>query len=282
MAVELHGMSFEISRRGLIGTGLAAATAPQAVAAAAYDPRKSAEGQVKLTATLDGSPAFWVYTGVIYAVRPNARPVAILTLSGCESHWAHKRDDGSYVIGGAIVTFFSDPTTGAFIDMFDNPFTAARNVVQPNILSGGGVLYPADGSSARAFGQIKSAVIAPGGFGKSDPDRLLGAVRWNILGGKVMLMTDRSWNVPVEPQLEAQTQIADEAAFFSPDVTKMPASFTATTIMPWMTWLEMPDVPGHLAWHSSGEKVFSTAAIPAAFKKKAGNLMEKLTSRPVF
>lgn len=277
-------MSIEMSRRGLIASSVITAAGATASASAApvYDPRATAEGQVKLAATLDGSPAFWVYTGVIYAVRPKARPLAILALSGCQSNWAHRRKDGSFVVGGAIVTFFRDPVTGRFIDSFDNPFTSARNAVKPNILSGGGVLYPADGSSARAFGQIKNAVIAPGGFGKSDPDRLLGAVRWNILGGKVMLMTDRSWNVPIEPQLEAQTQIAGAADFFNPAITKLPASFSATTIMPWMTWLEMADLPGHLAWHSSGEKIFSTAAIPADYKSRAGTLMETLISPPVF
>ncbi len=279
-------MAQQLSRRGILGAGavLAAAGAPSgaALAQAGYDPRRSAEGQVKLTASLDGGPAFWIYTGVIYAVRPSQRPLPILALSGCESHWASRRDDGSYAVGGATLTFFRDVDAGAFLDAWDNPITGKRVAVKPNLLSGGGVIYPADGSSARAVGQIKNAVIAPEGFGPSDPRRALGGLRWSVVGPSVMLMTDRSWNVAVQPQLEAQTQTADKDSFFDPRITRLPARYTATTIIPWMTWMDMAGEPGHLVWHSSGEKVFRPDLIPADYRVQAASLMDRLTARPDF
>jgi hypothetical protein len=132
-----------------------------------------------------------VYSGVIYAVRPKLHPVAILAIAGCGAHWAHRRTDGSYIMTGATVRLFRDVSTGAFLDSFDNPFTGKRNKAAPNVLSGGGAVFPADGSSARAFGPIKDAVIAPHGFGASDPDTPLGGMRWS--GSRM----NRNRNAPV-------------------------------------------------------------------------------------
>jgi hypothetical protein len=95
-----------------------------------------------------------------------------------------------------------------------------------------------------------------------------------------MLMTDRSWNVALQPQLEAQTQIADRAAFFDRKVVRLPTSFTATTIIPWMTFMDMGDTPGHLVWHSSGQKVFSVNDMAADYRAHAGGLIDTLTTPP--
>jgi hypothetical protein len=276
-------MIADLSRRGLIAwatAGAAVAQAPAAARHSGYDPRATAEGQVKLTATLDDTPAFWAYYGVVYAISPQQRPAPILAVSGCQSHWATRQPDGSYRIAGVTLSFFRDLETGAFLDAFDNPLTGGHNSVKPNLLSGGGVVYPSDGSSARAEGHVGDAVIAPKGFGESDPRRALGGVRWRVIGDSVMLMTDRSWNVAVQPQLEAQTQSCDRGAFFDPKIRRMSARYTATTIIPWMTWMEMGDAPGHLVWHTSGEKLFSVKRIPADYRARAGDLMDKLASRP--
>jgi hypothetical protein len=143
-------MSQQLSRRGLLAAGALGAVAGQAFAGESQsidDPRQTAEGQVKLEATLDGSPAFWTYSGVVYAVQPAKRPLPILALAGGQSNWATRRVDGSYRIGGALLTFFRDPQTGAFLETFDNPITGKRNPVKPNRISGGGVIYPEDRSN---------------------------------------------------------------------------------------------------------------------------------------
>jgi hypothetical protein len=275
-----------MSRRDLIASGVLAAGLGAAGAAVGApppmidDPRSTAEGQIKLGATLDGSPAFWVYSGVIYAVRPGLRPLPILTLAGGQSSWAERQPNGDYVVRGAILTFFRDPDSNAFLDTFDNPLTGKRNAVKANTLSGGGLIYPADGSSARLDGAVKAGVVAPKGFKAADPHQALGAVRWSEIGSSVMLMTDRAWNVAVQPQLEAQTQFGDRDAFFDPRVRKIKASFSATTIAPWMAWMEMGDALGHLVWHSSGEKVFTVDDMPADYRRRAGSRLDLLATRP--
>jgi hypothetical protein len=274
-------MASETTRRRLLLAGAAGATfARPASAFAVGDPRDSAVGQVKLVAALDAAPVYWSYSGVIYAVRPAVRPVPILRLAGCQASWSEPMADGAFKISGAIMTFFRDIDTGAFLKTFANPFTKMHNTVQANVLSGGAMIYPADGGSARLAGQIRAGVVAPKGFNATDPNQALGAVRWSVVGQSVFLMTDRSWNVAVQPQLEAQTTLGDRSAFFDPSVRRMRAQFTATTIVPWMGWMEMGEAPGHLVWHSSGEKLFSITDLPDDYRAEAGSRLDMLASRP--
>jgi hypothetical protein len=270
-----------MTRRSVLASGAFSAAAAPVLAQgrpSGYDPRASAEGQIKLLAALDGSPVYWTYSGLIYAVLPERRPQPILAISGGQASQARRRADGSYRASGAILTFFRDVNTGAFLESYDNPFTGVRTAVAANILTGGGLIYPADGSSAFAEGQIAAAAVAPDGFKASDPSKALGVVRWSVTGPSVMLMTDRSWNVARQPQLEAQTQVADRAAFFDPKVVRLPTSFTATTIIPWMAWMGMGNRAGHLMWHSSGQKVFSVNDMDPEYLAHAGDRIEVLTT----
>jgi hypothetical protein len=272
-----------LSRRALLvaggfGVGIAASAG---FAATDYDPRRSAEGQMKMLATLDGSPAFWHYTNLIYAMLPGQHPRPILAASGCQSSWAERMEDGSYRVTGTTMTMFRDLETGAILESFENPFTGRRNIVQTNFLSGGGLRYPADGSSASL--EIRPAsggVIAPKGYGEGNLQRKLGLVRWKMFGESIQLTTDHSWPVPVQPQLEAQTVSASKAEFFDPRVLRMSARDAGVSIMPWMTWMEMGDVAGHLMWHYNGEKLFSLDSLDADYRAHAGDRLEKLARRP--
>jgi hypothetical protein len=284
-------MSPGISRREAL-QGLGVLTAGAAVPANARvpateqarsgdDPRASAVGQVKLTATLDGSPSFWAYSGLIYAVRPGVRPLAILAVSGCQAQWAERQPDASHRMVAKLLTFFRDPATGAFLEQFDNPFTGQRNPVQANVFSGGGyAVFPADGSAMRMGGQINASQSAPQGFAAADPGRGIGRVQWSLTDDSVVLDTDHAFEVRVQPQLEAQTRTADRKAFFDPRVMRLRARFSATTISPWLAWMDMQATDGHLVWHTAGDKRFDVGALPADYRGRAGAALENLASRP--
>jgi len=282
--MESHG---KCSRRSLLVTAAGLATVPlcgpplAAGAVVSTDPRTSAEGQVKLNATLDGSVAYWPYSGIIYAVRPRARPLPLLAVSGCQANWAAHQPDGSFLLAAPLVTFFRDIDTGAFLEYFDNPFSGARNEVQPNLFVGKGyAVYPADGSAMRITGNIGAAESAPHGFKTANAQAGVGRVVWSLGRDTVVLTTDQFFDVATQPQAEAQTRTADRRAFFDPRVRQLPARFSATTISPWLRWMQMGEAEGHLVWHTSGEKVFSITALPADYRTRAGSLLDHLTTRP--
>lgn len=272
------------SRRDTLGGagGLIAALASGAATAAPSvgDPRGSALGQVKMEHCLDGTAAIWSYSGILYAVQPGTRPRAILGVAGGSASWAEPQPDGAWHVRGATMSFFRDPESAAFLDTFENPFTGKRNQVRPNILSGGGMHFPAGGGSATFVGKSRAGESTPGGFNVADPTRPIGRVDWSETPSTIMLMTDHAFEVPVQPQLEARTIFADRTAFFDPRVKRMPARMTTTTIVPWLRWMEMATVPGHLVWHCSGEKLFDAAALPADYRMRAGGLLDSFRAPP--
>ena len=248
---------------------------------ASTDLRKSAEGQIKMTATLDESPAFWSYEGLIYAVRAHERPRAILAVSGCQSQWAQRQSDGSYRLGAALLTFFRDPDSGAYLERWDNPYTGKRNEVKPNIFAGGGhAIYPADGGGMRIGGQIAASESAPQGFKPADARAAVGRVTWTQSAELVTLSTDQAFDVKAQPQLESQTRTAARSAFSDPRVKRLPARFSATTVSPWLAWLAMADTEGHLVWHTAGEKHFDLKSLPDHYLHRAGPLVGQLAARP--
>jgi len=265
---------------GATGLSLAGGM-PPALASSGYDPRRCAEGQVKLNATLDGSPAFWSYTGVIYAVLPNARPIPILALSGCQANWAVRQSDDSFQLAAPLLSFFCDINSKAFLTQFDNPWTSRHNEVRPNLFAGSGrAIYPADGTAMRLSGAIAASESAPHGFTPGNGGTGVGRVEWSLTRDTIVLTTDQFFDVKTQPQGEAQTRTADRAGFFDSAVSRLPARFAATTISPWLGWMQMGEAAGHLVWHTSGEKVFSIDEVPELYRTHAGKLLEHLVTRP--
>jgi hypothetical protein len=248
-----------------------------------HDPRSRAEGQVKMVASLDDGAAYWSYAGVVYAVRPNLRPLPILRIAGCQVHWTRPESDGAYRMKAKTLTFFRHAESGAFLDQYDNPFTEKRNLVRPNIFSGkGGAIFPADGTAMRLMGTVDASESAPRGFSPGDSHRGLGRVEWSLTHDSSVLLTDHAFNVQVQPQLEAHTRTADRSQFFDPRVKRLPARYAATTITPWLAWMEMGATQGHLVWHTSGEKVFSEDRLPEDYRVRAGAMLEQLFASPGF
>jgi hypothetical protein len=266
------------TRRAVIAAAAAITAAP--AVAVGVDFAHSADGQIKMEATLDAYPAIWSYTGFVYAVRPGERPRAILGIAGASANWATRQADGGWRMTGATMSFFRDPETAAFLDRFANPFTGHLVEVRPNILSGGGMSYPADGGSPRFVGQSRAGEATPGGFNRADPTRPLGRVAWTRTAQSVMLTTDHAFEVPVQPQLEARTIFADVRDFEDPRVKHMKARFVTSTIVPWLSFMDMADAPGHLVWHCAGEKLFDVADLPADYRARAGRSVDTLTTRP--
>jgi hypothetical protein len=57
--------------------------------------------------------------------------------------------------------------------------------------------------------------------------------------------------------------------FNDAELPRIPAVFSSTVTMPWLTWMEMGDRPGHLLWHAAGAKLPGLDALPEEYRKRA-------------
>ncbi len=266
-----------ITRRSFIVAAGASgfATAPFAASGAAgasTDPRLSNAGLLKLLGSLDARPAPWWFTGIIYAVQLARAPVPMVVCEGCEVYFPRRLPNGDYLLRGNTLTFFRDATKRQWLDEFANPLTARRSEIRPNVLESGpesGFLYPKDGSgsyfvgSMGNTGQLNFKAPAP------DASQPRGEFRWEESGDQVFATTSRSIATPAQPWLEISTNFVPAKPFFDPSVPSVPAHGTVSYLSPWLKWMQMDEVPGHLLWHCGANKLASLDELPAAYRERA-------------
>jgi hypothetical protein len=271
---------------GFAGFGLraavadaAAATPANATAAAptrgyAADPlARDNRALVKLFTSLDGSPAPWWFAGYIYAIQLGKAPIPLVRCLGCEVYYPKLLPDGSVLARGATLTFFRDVATGAFLDQLQNPLTGKVNETRPNAMRSrgqSGMFYPADGSvpyvifgAASDNGQLNYK--PPVGERKN----LRGELSIERVGDRVVVTTSHGVDTPAQPWLEVSSVSGDAAALADPALPSVKASGSATYASPWVKWLQMDDVPGHLMWAVASEKLASLDALPRVYREHA-------------
>ena len=261
---------------GIAVAPLAAPLADAATAAASRargaDPRLSNAGLIKLLASLDGRAAPWWFTGLIYGVQLGRAPVPMVVCEGCEVYFARRLPNGDYLLRGNTLTFFRDATTRQWLDEFRNPLTDRRSEIRPNVLESGaesGFLYPQDGSgsyfvgSMGNTGQLNFKPPAP------DASQPRGEFRWEETGDQVFATTSRSIATPAQPWLEISTNFVPARPFFDPAVVSVPAHGTVSYLSPWLKWMQMDEVQGHLLWHCGANKLGSIDELPAEYRQRA-------------
>ncbi len=261
---------------GLDGAASAKAALPR-IEDTAADPRRSNAGILKLMASLGPEPSPWWFAGLLYAQVGESKPRPFVRCEGCEEYLTVRQPDGSYLMHGRTLTFFRDVETREWIDAFDNPLTGRRSEVKPNILKSdgpGGFVYPADGSAGYFSGPMGSmgqlAYQKPAeGAAAAKPAPPKGELSWHVVGEQVLATTNRAIETPAQPWVETSTMFTSRAAFFDPAVRSTPACGVSTYLSPWLRWMDMEGVPGHLVWHASSVKLAALEELPPAYRQRA-------------
>lgn len=273
-----------IARRSLL-TGIAAtplaASVSTPLAAAERDRLDTVENAVRVNSDLDPTrSAPWWYAISLYAVMPGRAPVLVVKAEGCENVFTRRRADGGYAMRHSTVSAFADPATGAWLDRFVNPVTGRAVTVKTNIIEGGSTVFAANGRDIlRDARGVKASQLSGG----SAPDGLLrvGGLAWRRIGPRVMMVKEQTGAGPYQPMMEVGTCWADAAALTrGPD--RVDADFTSSFLSPWLPWMEMGDLPGHLLWHSSGRKLRALAELPRPYRERAERIAPGVLARDPF
>jgi hypothetical protein len=257
-----------VSRRSLLAwTGAAAAgvlaaalpgnagAAPAPSAAGASVPTgvpvemdaRGVELYMKLHATSGDGIVPWYYTGRIYAVQEAKAPQHLFNLEGTEIYWVRRKSADEWESYSSTLTFYRDAKTGEYFDSYVNPFTGKTLSVRPNVLR-----------------SKKPLSFSPRGNG---------AIPWlaeaHQNGENVWLVTSRYGLTMPQPWLEVQTMFGQAAALVDPRNDRPATMFSSSYLAPYLAWMDMGDIPGHLLWHSSGSKLASYDDIPSGYMQRA-------------
>jgi hypothetical protein len=218
---------------------------------------RGVELYMKLHASAADGEVPWYYTGRIYAIRERQAPVHLFNLEGTEIYWVRRVGADEWRTTSSTLTFYRDGATGEYLESYANPLNGRTLPLYPNVLR----TAPGKYSSFSPRGQDAAG-------GGTSP----WIVETHRSAGTLWLTTSRALPSAPQPWMEVQTIFGAEAEFDDPRVARPAATFSSSYSAPYLKWMEMGDLPGHLLWHSSGRKLASVSEVPAAYRARAERL----------
>jgi hypothetical protein len=254
-----------ISRRGALGAGLAsmafAASVPATAAPARIpvqfdDPVWNREAAARLQADTTGEQVYGRCSGIVTGVRPGEAVRPLFGFEVFSTIRVLRQSDGSYQRMTREAIFYSDPTTGALLDEWDNPYTGERvrvvdvhndpynwiiaATVQPMAMPGRVTTGQAESGGKpyllhwQEFGPDTIVLVEDGHAyypNKLDP------AKWPRESAGPMIQTS-----------ELFRYFISRADLEDPTKTHVPHNGSWVRVQPWLPWMLMGAAPGHVMY----------------------------------
>ncbi|UCG73261.1 MAG: DUF1838 family protein [Chromatiales bacterium] len=262
-------MGGSLSRRGFLAGAVSLLAAGEALPRIGGDlpagapdlskPAENLDAVLRVTGSLAEEDVPWWYDGTIFGIVGEQQPRPLVKFEGMELYWVRHLDDGEYELIGNTVTFFRDVETGKMIDTFENPYTGKNNTVTPAVQGGG----PGRGFNYSVRG------IRPTPFMEQMPEWPL-VLDWSFARDMVWLHNQTQYPPGMPPpRAQRQTMFVPLAQFSDRKIKNLPTVFSSTVFMPWLKWMDMGNLPGHVIWHASGAKLESMDQLPTEYRRRA-------------
>ena len=221
------------------------------------DPLVNLQSFMKLHGSLDEVDSPWWYTGIIYGQQEKQAPKALFRFEGCEINRYRANLNGEgYIQSGRTLTFFRDLETEKMIETWSNPYTGKSLTPKSNTL-GGDDSFLLSVNGLRFKNQLSTV-----------PDKPL-RLNWYAMGDMMWLIKDRGLAEMPQPWLECSSTFGWVKEVADPKIKRAESWFSSTYIAPWLGWMDMKDVPGHMVWHAAGRKLKSVNELPAEYLARA-------------
>ena len=221
------------------------------------DPLVNLHSFMKLHGSLEEIDSPWWYTGIIYGQQEKKAPKALFRFEGCEinRYRANPNGDG-YIQSGRTLTFFRDLESEKMIETWANPYTGKVLVPKSNTL-GGDDNFLLSTNGLRFKSQLSKI-----------PDKTL-KLNWYAMGDMIWMIKDRGLAEMPQPWLECSSTFGWVKEIVDPKIKRAESWFSSTYIAPWLPWMDMKDVPGHMVWHAAGRKLKSVNDLPPEYLARA-------------
>ncbi len=214
-----------------------------------------AQHWVKTRASLDSSQSiFLVWTGKIYAFVPDEKTNCLFSMVGVNVSRCLPTEEGSWQFTSRELTYYLDPETGEKLHQWKNSWTkevvtvmhVANNPVQDSFRG----TFPAqvDGDNTTFIFDIFSTYPNPLG---TDPKFAQYSPNPIYQSGELFKIT-----VPTEEVLNPKMQ----------SVSKLQLCWDR--IGPWVPWMKMGNLPGHLIYSAYGSKVDGVSDLPPLLQEE--------------
>ncbi len=208
-----------------------------------------AQHWVKARASLNSSQStFLVWTGKIYAFVPEGETICLFSMVGVNVSRCLPTEEESWHFTSRELTYYLDPKTGENLKQWTNPWTqelvtvmhVANNPVQdcfkgtfPAQVDGDNTTFVFD-----LFSTYPNPLATDPKFAPYSPNPI-------YQSGELFKIT-----VPTQDLLDPQMQ----------SVSKLQLCWDR--IGPWVPWMKMGNLPGHLIYSAYGSKVDGVSHLP--------------------
>ena len=212
---------------------------------------------MKLNASSAAALVPWYYTGRIYAAQEATAPLHWFDFEGSEIYTVQRTGATDWTVAGSTLTFFRDRLTGAYLDTFVNPITGLSTAVKPNRLSSS---------------PDKPTRISARGMSITETETIPWKLDLQSNGGVTWLTTSRYLTKAPQPWIEVQSMFAPTSQVEDTAIASASSTFVSTYLAPWLGWMNMQHVPGHMVWHAAGRKLANLAELPATYRTRADGI----------
>ena len=203
---------------------------------------------VKARASLDGNQSFLTWTGSIYAFVPNEKRRRLFGIAGMSVSRCIANPDDTWEFTSRELTYYLDPNTGEILHKWENPWTGetltvmhvANNPVEGHFKG----TFP-----AQVNGEITTFVFD---LFSTYPNPLAEDPKFAAYSPQATYQAAELFKLTVPTQELLDPEVVS--------VSKMLISWDR--IGPWVPWMKMGNIPGHLIYSANGLKVKEIAELP--------------------
>jgi hypothetical protein len=261
-------LSAGATRRGALGVGaasiaamVAAAGRPATAAAARIpirfdDPVWNREAAARLQADTNGEQVYGHCSGVVTGIRPGEAVRPLLGFEVFSTIRVLRQSDGSYQRMTKEAILYTDPNTGAVLDQWDNPYTGERVKVVDVANDPYNWIIASTVQPPALPGEITSGQATPGG----KPYLL----HWSMFGPDTVVLTEdfhgyypnllspakwpRESTGPMIQSSELFRYFIKKSDLEDPAMTHVPHNGSWVRVQPWLPWMLMGPMPGHIMY----------------------------------
>lgn len=228
----------------------------------------------KIRGRLDGGVGMFHYVSHVYGVPDGQGAQLMFRREGVSQHRMTIRDDRTIDLQYVECNYTQNAVTGAVIDdLYDNPFTGKLVPVrhQPPVPGPLVRINPTGGFNPDIEWEPPAAFVNPVG------PPLFGEGRIFFNNDILMYRPGSSEPLPSGNPRAGDLQLTELITFSAntndvqnPELMSAKSFAFIAADVPWLGWLEMGDVPGHLFMRYLAEKTNSIEDIPNWLKRRIG------------
>ena len=256
------------TRRGALGLGTASMAAlatgavmadtpkPDRIPLAFDDPIWNREANARLEADTNGSQVYGHCSGIVCGIRPGEAVRPLVGFEVFSTIRVLRQSDGNYQRMTKETILYTDPKSGAVLDEWDNPYTGERVKVVDVANDPYNWVIASTVQPPAMPGVISNGQAVPGGA----PYLL----HWENFGPDTVVMIrdghgyypnkldpakwPRESSGPMIQSSELFRYFVSKADLENPAMTHVPHNGSWVRVQPWLPWMLMGEMPGHVMY----------------------------------